>query len=162
MPDMSAFENVKTCTRGDWSLDDSTTTDSRGMPSMTRRTCPPTPQRTPAWANEGGVHPFFSTRQNSLITTKVLLSCPSQVLEGRSSLEDSVLDEDSKTSGSRRNSLSNSCDTVSGKRDNKNLVSSEELENENVLMDDEKCDHIDEPPTSSLNGFIFLLMFDQF
>ena len=117
MPDMSAFENVKTSTRGDRSMDDSTNTagESRAMPSMKLRACPPTPQRTPAWANEGGPHAFFQSRQNSLIMTKVLLSCPSQVLEGRSSLEDSVLDEDSKAGGVRRHSLPNvNCDRVSG------------------------------------------------
>jgi len=109
MPDMSAFETVKTSSaRTERSIDDRTTAgEGRVLPPLSRRerTCPPTPQRTPAWANEGGSHVF-----NSLITTKVLLSCPSQVLEGRCSLETSVLDEDSKASSSRRESFSNSSD----------------------------------------------------
>ena len=98
MPDMSAFESVAVSSRGDRS-DDSATLDSKGMPSSQRLLCPPTPIRTPAWANEGNAHAFLSTRQNSLITTKVLLSCPTQVVEGRCSLESSVLDDDSKASG---------------------------------------------------------------
>jgi len=103
MPDMSAFENVTSSSRVDRSVDDSTAAESRGT---NRRLCPPTPQRTPAWANEGAGHAYLTQRQNSLITNKVLLSCPSQVLEGRCSLESSVLDDDtSKTSGMKRRSL---------------------------------------------------------
>lgn len=154
MPDMSAFEIAKTGTRAaDRSVDDSTTAgDSRGMTSMGRRerACPPTPQRTPAWANEGGNHAFWPARQNSLIMTKVLLSCPTQVLEGRSSLETSVLDEDSKGGVSRRNSLSNGCDPGSGAEGSKNPASSHETqEDENVLMDVEKCDPIELSSVSS-------------
>jgi membrane-associated tyrosine/threonine-specific cdc2-inhibitory kinase len=141
MPDMSAFENVKTSVRGDRSMDDSTHTagESRAMPSMKLRACPPTPQRTPAWANEGGPHAFFQSRQNSLIMTKVLLSCPSQVLEGRSSLEDSVLDEDSKAGGIRRRSLpSVNSDRVSGTgNSNKNPPPLPSMR-----MDIEKCDPV--------------------
>ena len=95
MPDISAFESVAQSSRG--SADDSATLDSKGLHSSPRLLCPPTPVRTPAWASEG--HAFLGGRQNSLITTKVLLSCPSQVLEGRCSLETSVLDDDSKVSG---------------------------------------------------------------
>jgi membrane-associated tyrosine- and threonine-specific cdc2-inhibitory kinase len=87
MPDMSAFESVLPHSR-DRSRDDSTA-DSRGAGSTQRRICPPTPQRTPA---------YFSSRSNSLVSTKVLLAAPSQVLEGRSSLENSVLDDDTDTS----------------------------------------------------------------
>ena len=94
MPDMSAFESAAGSSR-DRSSDDSATVDSKGMPSSQRFLCPPTPVRTPAWAHENSAHAFFG-RQNSLITTKVLLSCPSQVLQGRCSLESSVLDDDSK------------------------------------------------------------------
>jgi membrane-associated tyrosine/threonine-specific cdc2-inhibitory kinase len=148
MPDMSAFENVKTSTRGDRSMDDSTNTagESRVMPSMKLRACPPTPQRTPAWAKEGGPHAFFQTRQNSLIMTKVLLSCPSQVLKGRSSLEDSVLDEDDKAGGMRRRSLPNiNCDRVSGTgNNNKNPPPLPSM-----LMDIEKCDPIG--PSASID-----------
>eukprot|EP00934_Nitzschia_sp_Nitz4_P005228 Nitzschia sp. Nitz4//scaffold41_size133979//10262//13661//NITZ4_003327-RA/size133979-snap-gene-0.115-mRNA-1//-1//CDS//3329551410//5218//frame0 len=104
MPDMSAFEN----TRGDRSTDDSTTVDSQGAASALKLTCPPTPSRTPAWATENGAHTFLG-RQNSLIATKVLLSVPTQVLEGRCSLENSVLDDDSK-----QNSYSKGFGRVSG------------------------------------------------
>lgn len=96
MPEISAFESAAASSRVDRSADDSATADSRGISSTNRLLCPPTPQRTPAWANEGGAHAFFTHRQNSLITTKVLLACPSQVLEGRSSLENSLLDDESK------------------------------------------------------------------
>lgn len=102
MPDMSAFESSNThggtmsSSRGDRSSDDSATLDSKPSSSSQQRlTCPPTPVRTPAWANEGGALARFG-RQSSLITTKVLLSVPSQVVEGRCSLENSVLDDDSK------------------------------------------------------------------
>ena len=109
MPDMSAFETVKTSSAPtERSIDERAAAgEGRVLPPLSRRerTCPPTPQRTPAWANEGGSHVF-----NSLITTKVLLSCPSQVLEGRCSLETSVLDEDSRASSSRRESFSISSD----------------------------------------------------
>jgi membrane-associated tyrosine/threonine-specific cdc2-inhibitory kinase len=100
MPDMSAFESVAASSRGERSGDDSATLDSKGMQSTQRLLCPPTPVRTPAWASEGSAHAFLGGRQNSLITTKVLLACPSQVLEGRTSLENSFLDDDSKASGS--------------------------------------------------------------
>jgi serine/threonine protein kinase len=96
MPDISAFESAAVSSRGERSIDDSATLDSKGVSSSHRFLCPPTPVRTPAWANENSAHAFFAGRQNSLITTKVLLSCPSQVLVGRCSLESSVIDDDSK------------------------------------------------------------------
>lgn len=138
MPDMSAFEAVKSSSVRDRSSNGASV-EGRIMPPLIRRErpCPPTPQRTPAWANEGGSHAFIS-----LISNKVLLSCPSQVLEGRSSLETSVLDEDSKASGSQRNSFSNASDrSISAKEEMKNLSSSREDENEDdgVLMDIDKC-----------------------
>mmetsp|Transcript_6409 Transcript_6409/g.16264 ORF Transcript_6409/g.16264 Transcript_6409/m.16264 type:complete len:1413 (+) Transcript_6409:433-4671(+) len=95
MPDMSAFESVASQSR-DRSRDDTIAADSLGVGSTQRRICPPTPQRTPAW--QGGKHSFFSQRSNSLVANKVLLAAPSQVLKGRSSLESSVLDKDSKPS----------------------------------------------------------------
>ena len=101
MPDMSAFEGAAQSSRGDRSHDDSATIDSKGIHSSPRLLCPPTPVRTPAWASDAGAHALFGHRQNSLITTKVLLSCPSQVLEGRTSLESSFLDDESKASGRR-------------------------------------------------------------
>jgi membrane-associated tyrosine/threonine-specific cdc2-inhibitory kinase len=100
MPDMSAFESIAVLSsHGNRSLDDSATMESRANSASPRLLCPPTPVRTPAWANEGGGHHAFFHRQNSLITTKVLLTCPSQVLEGRTSLESSIMDDDSKASG---------------------------------------------------------------
>lgn len=95
MPDMSAFESQAVSSR---TSDDSATLDSKS--TSQRLLCPPTPVRTPAWANEATSHAFFG-RQNSLITTKVLLSAPSQVLEGRSSLENSIMDDDSRESVGR-------------------------------------------------------------
>jgi len=162
MPDMSAFENAKSGngSRGDRSFDDGTFTacgDSRGIPSLNHRACPPTPQRTPAWANEGGPHAFFQHRQNSLITTKVLLTCPSQVLEGRSSLEDSVLDDDSRGGNGigvgptgRRISLSNQKKCDRGSSIGKIIKAYNKEENEEVNEDNdvrmglaEKCDSMD-------------------
>eukprot|EP00980_Cylindrotheca_fusiformis_P012365 scaffold3036_cov117-Cylindrotheca_fusiformis.AAC.4 len=91
MPDMSAFE---ASSRADRSGDDSKALDSRGVLSANRPLCPPTPIRTPAWASEGKPNGCLWSRQNSLISTKVLLACPSQVLEGRNSLENSLLDDE--------------------------------------------------------------------
>jgi len=139
MPDMSAFETVKTSSaRAERSVNDSTAAgDGRIMATLTRRErpCPPTPQRTPAWANEGGSHVF-----NSLITNKVLLSCPSQVLEGRCSLETSVLDEDSK-SGSRRDSFStNSLRSMGAITEGtKNDTSAQDDGDDDMPMDVDKC-----------------------
>ena len=66
--------------------------------------CPPTPVRTPAWAHSHiAVRPIFKAgggnlakfgRTNSLVTTKVLATCPPQVLDGRASLENSSLEGD--------------------------------------------------------------------
>jgi len=145
MPDMSAFENVKgtSARAADRSVDDNTTAgDSRGVGSLTRRerACPPTPQRTPAWVNEGAAHAIFPARkQNSLIMNKVLLSCPSQVLEGRCSLETSVLDEDSKQS-SRNNSMSNSSSSMTNPNadDDKNLPVTLTHEDDSMDMDVDK------------------------
>eukprot|EP00526_Cylindrotheca_closterium_P001805 CAMPEP_0113610570 /NCGR_PEP_ID=MMETSP0017_2-20120614/5097_1 /TAXON_ID=2856 /ORGANISM="Cylindrotheca closterium" /LENGTH=1064 /DNA_ID=CAMNT_0000519467 /DNA_START=164 /DNA_END=3355 /DNA_ORIENTATION=- /assembly_acc=CAM_ASM_000147 len=92
MPDMSAFENTTYSSRGDRSTDDSLIIETKGPPTLPRRLCPPTPVRTPAWASDAGA--FVGGRQNSLISTKVLLACPSHVLEGRTSLENSLLEED--------------------------------------------------------------------
>ena len=138
MPDMSAFEAVKSS--GARSGNDTT----RAMPPLMRRErpCPPTPQRTPAWATEGGGHAF-----NSLISNKVLLSCPSQVLEGRCSLETSVLDEEGS---SRRNSFSNCSDRSNSRKGEgiTNLSSSqEEEEDDGMAMDVDKGEVTNEPAT---------------
>jgi len=99
MPDMSAFDG------GTSEISDSfTQLDRSGVRQITVNTgagsrskiqpqpsphikllCPPTPERTPAWAH---------LRSNSLIATKLLAACPAQVLDGLSSLESSLLEDD--------------------------------------------------------------------
>jgi serine/threonine protein kinase len=133
MPDMSAFESGTASSRGDRSGDDSATLDSKGMHSSHRLLCPPTPVRTPAWASESNSHPFLGGRHNSLITTKVLLACPSQVVEGRTSLESSVLDDDSKASGSISRS------NVSGLDDKKGIVCDSEKFEEDCHSASSEC-----------------------
>jgi serine/threonine protein kinase len=99
MPDMSAFDaGVSTrsasCSRNDRSIDESLgAMESRAVPLSPQLVCPPTPERTPVWAqSEHGPHPKY-TWQNSLISTKVLATCPAQVLDGHSSLENSLMDD---------------------------------------------------------------------
>ncbi len=103
MPDMHAFDAGVSTQSASSSRNDKSTDESSGGVMMAPKpappspplVCPPTPQRTPAWAsyNEEGPRQKF-TRQNSLIATKVLATCPSQVLDGHSSLENSLLDDD--------------------------------------------------------------------
>ena len=50
--------------------------------------CPPTPLRTPAWAHRHGLH-----RSNSLVSSKVLAAVPPQVIDGFSSLENSLIED---------------------------------------------------------------------
>jgi len=113
MPDVSAFEigtRSVTSSKQDKSSDESSSgMDSRAPPSP-KLLCPPTPVRTPAWAhNDSGTTPHFA-RANSLIVTKVLATCPPQVLDGHSSLESSLFEEEnssiSATLDYRRASLS--------------------------------------------------------
>jgi serine/threonine protein kinase len=99
MPDMSAFDagvftRSVSSSRNDRSTDESLfVTESRAIPLSPQLVCPPTPERTPVWAqSEEGPHPTY-TRQSSLITTKVLATCPAQVLDGHSSLETSLMDD---------------------------------------------------------------------
>ena len=68
--------------------------DTRPVPPSPQLVCPPTPERTPAWAysTHGTQHKY--ARSNSLIATKVLATCPAQVLDGHSSLENSLLDDE--------------------------------------------------------------------
>ena len=107
MPDMNAFE-------GDVSPDISGEnggggSSSRSHPHSPKLLCPPTPVRTPAWVHapsdscvshttagqkQNLTHHKYG-RQNSLIATKVLATCSQRDLEGRSSLENSLLEEDS-------------------------------------------------------------------
>lgn len=102
MPDMHAFDNEANSSR-DRSLDDTISSGhSRPLPQSPRLLCPPTPVRTPVWANvHTSVRPVLPprghvkfTRANSLVTTKVLATCPPQVVDGRASLENSSLDGD--------------------------------------------------------------------
>jgi serine/threonine protein kinase len=103
MPDMNAFDAGVSTRSASSSRNDKSTDESSGgimmvpkaAPPSPQLVCPPTPQRTPAWAsyNDEGPHQKFS-RQNSLIATKVLATCPSQVLDGHSSLENSLMDDD--------------------------------------------------------------------
>ena len=92
-------------------------------PSPHKLICPPTPQRTPVWAADPpqtGAHgsskrfniagafgppgqfggKFKLARADSLIATKVLAECPPQVLDGLSSLENSLMEDADKSGGS--------------------------------------------------------------
>ncbi len=106
MPDMSAFEVGSTATvstiHNDKSVLDQESESAASHPNHNRvqplcpptplRTqplCPPTPLRTPAWAHKSALN-----RQNSLVSTKILAACPPQVIDGFSSLEDSLMEDD--------------------------------------------------------------------
>ncbi|KAL7562192.1 hypothetical protein ACA910_013450 [Epithemia clementina (nom. ined.)] len=113
MPDINAFE-------GDMSHDHSGEnggggSSTRSHPQSPKLLCPPTPVRTPAWVHaptdkstshsssgqkQHLPHHKFG-RQNSLIATKVLATCSQRDLEGRSSLENSLLEEDASKQHSR-------------------------------------------------------------
>lgn len=97
MPDISGFDAGLSLqnTSGEKTADESLgTSETRHHPPSPKLVCPPTPVRTPAWAQgEGGHHTMFA-RSNSLIATKVLATCPIQVLDGHSSLENSLLEDD--------------------------------------------------------------------
>ena len=113
MPDMAAFDpDAFNSSRSE----DSASTASRTHPPSPKLLCPPTPVRTPAWAhcNEPpGANSIFKpqpkySRSNSLITTKVLATCPPQVLDGRASLENSALEEEHSPNTSRDTTSANS------------------------------------------------------
>jgi len=100
MPDMNAFDagvSTRSASSSRNDTDDSSGTmmANRAAPPSPQLVCPPTPQRTPAWAaySDQGPQPKYA-RQNSLIATKVLATCPSQVLDGHSSLENSLMEDD--------------------------------------------------------------------
>ncbi|GKY91311.1 hypothetical protein MPSEU_000103300 [Mayamaea pseudoterrestris] len=95
MPDMHAFDTDANASR-DHSTD-GTLSSNNSRSKQPTLLCPPTPVRTPAWAQEdatarpvikNGGHIKFG-RTNSLVTTKVLAMCEPQVLIGRASLENS-------------------------------------------------------------------------
>ncbi len=93
MPDMSAFEQGVPNGQ-ERSGDDST---GRVQPSSPRLLCPPTPVRTPAWAHNDSFGNGILPRANSLIISKVLATCPPRVVDKRSSLEISLMDDDRRT-----------------------------------------------------------------
>jgi serine/threonine protein kinase len=98
MPDMSAFEagtSLRSASTVNTTGDSSpSASEKRTVASSPKLVCPPTPVRTPAWAHPtNGAKPVFE-RSNSLIATKVLATCPVNVLDGHSSLENSLLDDD--------------------------------------------------------------------
>ena len=102
MPDMSAFDAGGSVRSLASSRNDKSGEDFIAQPQSPKLLCPPTPVRTPAWAhNEHGVNPF--ARANSLIVTKVLATCPVKVVEGHSSLENSLIEDEVDQ---RRTSLS--------------------------------------------------------
>jgi len=125
MPDMNAFEMD---TSHDSSSDKAGSgASARSHVQSPKLLCPPTPVRTPAWVHgdsshskssltehhsnaKGLIHHAKFGRQNSLIATKVLATCSQRDLEGRTSLENSLLEEDgSKQLGrSREYSTANS------------------------------------------------------
>jgi len=101
MPDMSAFDagSIKSGASssrngggGGGGGADKSASDG-GDANQPRLLCPPTPVRTPAWAHNE--NPFL--RANSLIATKVLATCPISVVDGHSSLENSLMDDDTGT-----------------------------------------------------------------
>lgn len=109
MPDMSAFDTAAPVRSGSSHKPHRNSSQGKnggddGAPTL-KLACPPTPVRTPAWAhNDGTANPFV--RANSLNVTKVLATCPIQVVDGHSSLENSM---DMSTAGDiekRRASLS--------------------------------------------------------
>ena len=96
MPDMSAFDMGSNATlssiHNQEFLGDpgSESAASSRLPlSPMKVLCPPTPLRTPAWAYKNGLE-----RSNSLASTKVLAACPPQVIDGFSSLENSLLEDE--------------------------------------------------------------------
>lgn len=86
MPDMSAFDAGASVRSGSSLNNKSGADDSVPSPKLA---CPPTPVRTPAWAHNDGATNIF-VRANSLNVTKVLATCPVQVVDGHSSLETSM------------------------------------------------------------------------
>jgi membrane-associated tyrosine- and threonine-specific cdc2-inhibitory kinase len=93
MPDMSAFDAGGSVRSGASSRADRSGEDIVPQPQSPKLLCPPTPVRTPAWAhNEPGGNPFV--RANSLIVTKVLATCPAQIVDGHSSLENSLMEDE--------------------------------------------------------------------
>ena len=101
-PDMSAFDAGGTVRSGAAVKSEKNGEEFFPLPPSPKLLCPPTPVRTPAWAhNDHGGNPFV--RANSLIVTKVLATCPVQIVDGHSSLENSLIEDEIEH---RRNALS--------------------------------------------------------
>merc|ERR1712205_301840 len=80
---MSAFETEGLSpTQNERSSDDSFTLGNKNISLSPKLLCPPTPVRTPAWANNDSIgHPIYH-RSNSLTSTRVLATCSPLVLDG--------------------------------------------------------------------------------
>lgn len=93
MPDMSAFDVASSASSSMLHhCEDHSATSRRGSGAHSPKwLCPPTPVRTPAWAHHDGMG---LGRTNSLIINKMLASCPTQALDGLSSLENSMVEDE--------------------------------------------------------------------
>jgi membrane-associated tyrosine/threonine-specific cdc2-inhibitory kinase len=141
MPDMSAFDAGASVRSG--SSSQKSGADDSPAPPSPKLACPPTPVRTPAWAhNDSAIHPF--NRTNSLIITKVLATCPVQVVEGHSSLEETSMDMSAGDIEKRRASLSFS--TVDEERGDEEMEDAEEKPRD---LFDAAADSITTPPQAS-------------
>ena len=97
MPDMSAFEVGRPGQRrSSWGASNRSSISGAGT-SPIHPLCPPTPVRTPAWAHNDTISPSFSG-QDSLISSKILAACSSDLFEGSSSFENSLGDEQTHAS----------------------------------------------------------------
>jgi membrane-associated tyrosine- and threonine-specific cdc2-inhibitory kinase len=138
-------EGVESVNEGPSTVVARATSRTRNPPRSPRVLCPPTPIRTPAWAHNDsaglGIGPAYIRpggkfqRANSLVVTKVLATCSPQVLDGRTSLENSILEEEGRASGEiSRKSVSTTGDVHSDE--------STILETDSVELDMESHDHM--------------------
>jgi len=77
MPDMTAFEGNPSSLKS--INDESRSSSTPSAASKPKIVCPPTPARTPAWALNDCLIPAIK-RMDSLRSTKVLISCPAEVM----------------------------------------------------------------------------------
>ena len=91
MPDISAFEVGRSGTRKSF-VGNNRSSISASATSPQHFLCPPTPIRTPVWAHNDSRTPIYG-RQDSLISSKVLAACPPELLDGFSSFENSLGDD---------------------------------------------------------------------
>lgn len=92
LPDISAFDNGSNAT-GSMMYNADSGDHGNESGTSTQQFCPPTPLRTPAWAHRHGMH-----RSNSLVSSKVLAAMPPQIIDGFSSLEDSLIEDEKNKS----------------------------------------------------------------